>query len=271
MRENDADVLIVGGGLAGLTCARELSRAGLTPLVIEASDGVGGRVRTDSVDGFLLDRGFQVLLTAYPTTREVLDYDRLDLRSFEPGALVRVGAGFASVSDPFRRPSEAVATLLAPIGSLADKSRIARLSLALKRRSVEEILGAREDSTLARLSELGFGTDMIERFFRPFLGGVFLDATLQTSSRMFEFVFKMFGSGPVAVPADGMGALAAQLAEELPEGSLRLRESAESVTPRSVKLASGESLNARAVVVAATPSTTRRLAGLDDVPPYLPA
>ncbi len=271
MREHDADVLIVGAGLAGLTCARELSRAGLVPLVIEASDGVGGRVRTDVLDGFRLDRGFQVLLTAYPTTREVLDYDRLDLRPFEPGALVRVGAGFASVSDPFRRPSEAVATLLAPIGSLADKSRIARLSLALKRRSVEEILGAREDSTLVRLSELGFGTGMIEGFFRPFLGGVFLDDTLQTSSRMFEFVFKMFGSGPVAVPADGMGALTAQLAEGLTTESLRTGESATSVTPRTVQLASGESLTARAVVVAADPSTTRRLAGLDDVPPYLPA
>lgn len=271
MRNHDADVLIVGAGLAGLTCALEVSRAGLVPLVIEASDGVGGRVRTDAVDGFLLDRGFQVLLTAYPTTREVLDYDRLDLRPFEPGALLRVGAGFASVSDPLRRPSEAAATLLAPIGSLADKSRVARLSLALKRRSVEEILGAREDTTLARLSELGFGTEMIEGFFRPFLGGVFLDTTLQTSSRMFEFVFKMFGSGPVAVPADGMGALSDQLAERLPEGSLRLGENAESVTPRTVQLASGESLTARAVVVAASPSATRRLAGLDDVPPYLPA
>jgi phytoene dehydrogenase-like protein len=223
------------------------------------------------VDGFLLDRGFQVLLTAYPTTRKVLDYDRLDLQPFEPGALVRAGGGFISVSDPFRRPSEAVATLLAPIGSLADKSRIARLSLALRRRSVEAILDAREDSTLMRLSDLGFGTGMIEGFFRPFLGGVFLDATLQTSSRMFEFVFKMFGAGPVAVPADGMGALTEQLSEELRQESLRTRESAESVTPRTVELASGESLSARAVVVAADPSTTRRLADLEDVPPYRPA
>jgi len=271
MRDQAADVLIVGAGLAGLTCARELLRAGLTPLVIEAADRVGGRVWTDAVDGFLLDRGFQVLLTAYPTTREVLDYDRLDLRPFEPGALVRVGDGFVSVSDPFRRPSEAVATLLAPIGSLADKSRIARLSLSLRRRSVEEILDAREYTTLERLSELGFGTEMIEGFFRPFLGGVFLDASLQTSSRMFEFVFKMFGAGPVAVPADGMGALPAQLAEGLPEEIIRTNTRAVSVTSESVRLESGDSLAARAVVVATDPSTTRRLADLDDVPTYLPA
>ena len=271
MRDQDADVLIVGAGLAGLTCARELLRAGLTPLVIEAADRVGGRVWTDAVDGFLLDRGFQVLLTAYPTTREVLDYDRLDLRPFEPGALVRVGDGFVSVSDPFRRPSEAVATLLAPIGSLADKSRIARLSLSLRRRSVEEILDAREYTTLERLSELGFGTEMIEGFFRPFLGGVFLDASLQTSSRMFEFVFKMFGAGPVAVPAEGMGALPAQLAEGLSEEIIRTNTRAVSVTSESVRLESGDSLAARAVVVATDPSTTRRLADLDDVPTYLPA
>ena len=271
MREHDADVLVVGAGLAGLVCAREVASAGLRPLVLEASDGVGGRVRTDIVDGFRLDRGFQVLLTAYPTTRRVLDYDRLDLRAFEPGALVRIGDGFASLSDPFRRPSDAVATLLSPIGSIGDKARVVRLAVALRGRTVEEILSAREDTTLDRLSELRFGTRIIESFFRPFLGGVFLDPTLQTSSRMFEFVLKMFAAGPVAVPASGMGALTAQLAEELPAGAVRTGVRVESVTDTSAKLGTGETLRAGAVVVAASPAETARLTGLEDVPPYVPA
>ncbi len=267
----DADVLVVGAGLAGLACARELAGAGLRPLVLEASDGVGGRVRTDVVDGFRLDRGFQVLLTAYPTAARVLDYDRLDLRPFEPGALVRVGDGFAAVSDPFRRPSDAVATLLSPVGSVGDKARVAKLAVTLRGRTIEEILASREDTTLHRLSELGFGQRMIETFFRPFLGGVFLDPTLQTSSRMFEFVFKMFAAGPVTVPAAGMGALAAQLAEGLPAGSVRTGARVLSATPDSVTLEGGETLRAAAVVVAASPSETARLTGLGDVPPYVPA
>jgi phytoene dehydrogenase-like protein len=267
----EADVLVVGAGLAGLACARELSAAGLRTLVLEASDGVGGRVRTDVVDGFRLDRGFQVLLTAYPTTGRFLDYGKLDLRPFEPGALVRIGDGFAAVSDPFRRPSDAVATLLSPVGSIGDKARIAKLRVAVRGRSVADILSEREDSTLHRLSELGFGRRIIESFFRPFLGGVFLDPTLQTSSRMFEFVFKMFAAGPVAVPADGMGALGEQLAEGLPPDSVRTGSRIASVTRHSATLEDGETLRARAVVVAASPTETARLAGLDDLPPYLPA
>lgn len=267
----DADVLVVGAGLAGLACARDLAAAGLRTLVLEASDGVGGRVRTDVVDGFRLDRGFQVLLTAYPTTARVLDFDRLDLRPFAPGALVRIGDGFAAASDPFRRPSDAVATLLAPIGSLGDKARVAKLAVSLRGRSVEEILSAREDPTLDRLSELRFGRRIIEAFFRPFLGGVFLDPTLQTSSRMFEFVFKMFAAGPVAVPAAGMGALPEQLAEALPDGSVRTGARVASVTRDSATLDSGETLRARAVVVAASPSETVRLTRVADVPPYVPA
>jgi len=271
MREHDADVLVVGAGLAGLACARELTSAGVRAIVLEASDGVGGRVRTDVADGFRLDRGFQVLLTAYPTTRRVLDYDRLDLRPFEPGALVRIGEGFAAVSDPFRRPSDAAATLLSPVGSIGDKARVAKLAVTLRGRTVEEILAAREDKTLDRLSELHFGTRIIESFFRPFLGGVFLDPTLRTSSRMFEFVFKMFATGPVAVPAAGMGALPAQLAEGLPPGTVRTGIRVAAVTRDSATLETGETLRAGAVVVAASPGETARLTGLDDVPPYVPA
>jgi phytoene dehydrogenase-like protein len=271
MRDQAADVLIVGAGLAGLTCARELVRAELTPLVIEAADCVGGRVRTDAVDGFLLDRGFQVLLTAYPTTRQVLDYDRLDLRPFEPGALVRVEGEFRRIVDPFRRPGAVLETLSAPVGTFGDKLRVARLALSLRRDSVEEILARDESTTRDRLQALGFSPKMIEVFFRPFLGGVFLDADLTTSSRMFEFVFKMFGAGPVAVPAAGMGAISGQLAGDLRSGSIRTGAPVASVTRDSVTLESGERLTGKAVVVATDGRTARRLANPGDIPPFRPA
>ena len=267
----ETDVVVVGAGLAGLACARELALAGRETVVLEASDDVGGRARTDVVDGFRLDRGFQVLLTAYPTAGRVLDYDRLDLRPFEPGSRVRVGGGFHEVSDPFRRPARTLATLRAPIGSAADKRRVAALSLKLRNRSVADILSAREVSTLDRLRQLRFSERMIDSFFRPFLGGVFLDPELETSSRMFEFVFKMFGAGPVSVPASGMGALAKQLADALPAGSVHLESPVAATDARSVTLASGDTVRARAVVLATDWESTCRLAGLAESPSFRPA
>ena len=271
MSDPDADVIVVGAGLSGLACARRLQRAGLHVLVVEASDGAGGRARTDEVDGFLLDRGFQVLLTAYPVTRSELDFGSLDLRAFEPGALVRTGGAFHRVSDPFRRPRHALATLRAPIGSLGDKWRVARLALRVRRGSVPELFHRPEASTREYLAGQGFTEQIIDTFFTPFLGGVFLDPSLETSSRMFEFVFRMFGEAAVAVPSAGMGALADQLASDLPAGCLRLNSRVVSAGRNSIVLEGGTSLTARAVVVATDGPAARMLAGLDDVPRYRPA
>ena len=271
MSQYDADVIVVGAGLAGLACARPLQSSGLHVLVLEASDGPGGRARTDHVDGFLLDRGFQVLLTAYPVTRSELDFGRLDLRPFEPGALVRIGGAFHRVSDPFRRPGAALATLKAPIGSLGDKRRVAQLALRVRRGSLAELFERPETSTRSYLAARGFTDRMIDTFFRPFLGGVFLDPSLETSSRMFEFVFRMFGEADVAVPARGMGALSEQLAADLASGCIRLNSAVESVSSTSVELTGGGALSARAVVLATDGPAARRLANLEDAPAYRPA
>lgn len=95
-------IVIIGGGLAGLSCAVRLQEQGVQSIICEASDGVGGRVRTDQVNGFLLDRGFQVLLTAYPEAARQLDYDRLQLQYFDSGSLVLTGDGLQRLSDPWR-------------------------------------------------------------------------------------------------------------------------------------------------------------------------
>ena len=110
-------VLIVGAGMAGLSCAVHLHRAGIAVKVFEASDGVGGRVRTDIVDGFRLDRGFQVYLDAYEETGKLLDLPALDLQAFEPGALVYRGGKLHRLMDVFRRPGSALESLKAPVGS----------------------------------------------------------------------------------------------------------------------------------------------------------
>jgi phytoene dehydrogenase-like protein len=253
------EVLIIGAGLAGLACAREATRLGVSCRVLEASDAVGGRARTDVIDGFLLDRGFQVLLTAYPEAQRMLNYPALQLRSFAPGALVRFEGRFHRVVDPWRRPSTALTSLVSPIGTLSDKMRIARLRLRVTRRPLENLFQSPETSTSAFLRDYGFSANMVERFFRPFLGGIFLERELQTSSHMFEFVFRMFSLGDAALPATGMGAMAEQLLSHLPAECVRFRRKAVEVRPDGVTLASGEELKARIVVVATDPAAAAQL------------
>ena len=261
----DTDVLIVGAGLAGLNCARHLHRRGIPFQLLEASDGVGGRVRTDRVDGFLLDRGFQVLLTAYPETRIALDYDALDLRPFYDGALIRTGGRFYRLADPLRRPLDAPATLFAPIGSLLDKLKVGWLRWNVLRGSVENLLRRPEVTTLDALRDRwGFSEEMIDAFFRPFLGGILLDRDLQASSRMFEFVFRMFSKGATAIPATGMEAIPRQLAAGLPPSSIHLETRVARVEPGQVHLENGEKREARAVVVATEAPEVERLLGHSD-------
>lgn len=263
-------VVIVGAGLAGLCCARTLHGAGVPYTIVEAGDAVGGRVRTDVVDGFRLDRGFQVLLAAYPECRSVLDYGALELRAFEPGAIVRIPGRFCKISDPWRRPGSAPRSLVSPVGTLGDKLRVGGLRATLRTRSLDAIASTPETTTVERLEGLGFTESMIERFFRPFLSGVFLDRELGTSSRMFEFVFKMFGAGDVVVPDRGMQAIPESLARDLPPGSVRLdtrvdrvEEVAESGSGWSVH-ANGARFEASHVVIATDGETSARLAGGDE-------
>lgn len=252
-------VLIVGGGLAGLSCARRLHAEGWQPLVLEASDDVGGRVRTDVVEGFLLDRGFQVFLDAYPEAGGLLDKQRLDLRPFKPGAMVFAQGRLCRVMDVFREPRHLLGSALAPIGSIADKLRVALLKWRLSRTTIEEIAAHEDVTTEAYLRQAGFSARMIDGFFRSFYGGIFLERDLRTSSRMFEFTFKMFSQGSATLPARGMGEIPRQLATHLPEGSIRLGEKVTAVTASEVVLQSGERLTGRAVVVATDASTAAKL------------
>jgi phytoene dehydrogenase-like protein len=256
---NDVDVIVVGAGLSGLACARELTAAGKRCEVLESSHAVGGRARTDNVDGFQLDRGFQVLLTAYPEAQRVLDYDRLQLGRFASGALVRYNGKFRRLSDPLREPMHAVSSIMSPVATLGDKLRMLKLKNDVCRMTLNKIYQRPEMKTIEVLRDRGFSKNVIEAFFRPFLGGVFLDRSLQTSSRMFEFVFKMFSSGAAALPAAGMGAIAQQLEGALPRDSVRLNVSVERIENSQVTLTGGETLRGRAVVLATDAGNANRL------------
>jgi len=247
---SNSDVMIIGGGLAGLCCARTLHEKNISFQILEASDRVGGRVRTDEVDGYLLDRGFQVLLTSYPESQSVLDYHGLVLKPFYPGSLIRSNNRFIKIADPFRNPIDGLKTLFANIGNLGDKLRIAKLRQQVMNTSLEEIFQRPEVSTAQYLKDFGFSDTIIERFFRPFFGGVYLESELYTSSRMFEFIFRMFSQGDTAIPAAGMEAIPRQLAAGLPKDSIRTNTRVVNISDDSIQLESGESIPAETIVIA---------------------
>lgn len=259
------DCIIVGAGLAGLACARELSKAGRGVLLIEAGDRAGGRVATDALEGFQIDRGFQVYLEAYPEGRRQLDLAALEFGWFEPGALVVDGGRLREVSDPWRRPWAAVKSLLSGAVGIGDGLRTARLRSALlnefRAGSLDPQLpvASGEQSTRDRLVASGFSDAFIARFFAPFFGGVFLEHGLETSDAIFGFTFAMFALGRAGLPAGGMGAIPAQLAATLPSGSLRLGARVESIALGAVTLSGGERLSAPSIVVATDADVAARL------------
>ena len=262
----NSPVIIVGAGMAGLTCAVYLKQAGVDALVLEAADGVGGRVRTDVVDGFRLDRGFQILLTAYPEARRLLNYTALDLRPFRSGALIRhqqtdMAQRWLTLLNPLEEPLSAFQTLTSPIGTLADKVRIAELMRRTQSLSVSELFQQTPTTTLALLHEIGFSDQIIERFFRPFFGGVFLEDALGTSSNFFEFCFRMFFEGQAAIPAQGIGAITDQLASRLSPGQIRLNSAVTQLDGQTLRLANGDTLRAETVVLAVDASQAARLLG----------
>jgi phytoene dehydrogenase-like protein len=256
-----ADVVIVGAGLSGLVCAQDLTRAGISCRVLEASDGVGGRVRTDVVDGFLLDRGFQILLTAYPEVQQRLDLDALELARFEPGARIRVHGGFRRVADPIRRPWLVGQTMMAPIGTVADKVRLARLVLDVRRHPVRELLRRPDCTTRERLVRARFTDRMIESFWLPLFSGIQLDPDLEVSSRRFDTILRMLAVGATGVPRRGMGAIPEQLASTLPDGCVRLDTRVVEVAGSGVVVEGSERIDARVVVVATEGPAAHRLLG----------
>lgn len=258
MIPESVETLIIGAGLSGLSAGLRLHEAGREVLILEASDGVGGRVRTDRVDGFLLDRGFQVYLDAYPEAGSLLDLKALDLRPFEPGALVWRKGKLRRIMDVFRHPRELLSSAIQPIGGPLDKILVAKLRAALVNKPPGAIWSAPEMTTADYLRRFGFSESMIDLFFRGFYGGIFLEDHLVTSSRMFEFTFGLFARGSATLPAAGMQAIPDQLAARLPGGAIRLNEPVELIRGTTA-VVRGREIKSANIIVATDGSTAAEL------------
>ena len=278
------DAIVVGGGLAGLVSATHLAEDGADTVLLERRPTVGGRVRTREVDGFTLDRGFQVLFTSYPAVARELDTDALDLRSFAPGATICRPGSRAVLSDPLREPTAAIESALNHEIPFSDKLRTLALRYDLSKRDEESFFAGPDASIRQYLTDWGFSDDYIEHFVKPFYGGITLDRSLSSSKQLFEYTFRAMGRGSIAVPADGMAAIGDQLAARARAAGVEIRtgEDVESLDVGSggrfrlgsggpaegarVELLDGETLDASAVVVATTPPEARALTGVESIP-----
>lgn len=211
MKKEEHKIYIIGAGVAGLIAAKVLEEQGFYPTIIEATDRVGGRVKTDIVEGYQLDHGFQVLLTAYPAAQKYLNFEALELQEFLPGATIFNKGSQKTIGDPLRAISLLLPTLFSGIGTISDKFKILKLNTLLKQSTMAEIFAKPEKTTYQYLVDFGFSDEMISKFFQPFFTGIFLEPNLETSSRMFEFVYKMFGEGDATIPKAGIEAIPMQL------------------------------------------------------------
>ena len=254
MGKEDIKIHIIGAGISGLIAAQVIEDHGYSPVILEASDRVGGRVKSDQVDGFVLDHGFQVLLTAYPAAKKYLDFKSLDLKKFVPGAAIFKEGKMVVIGDPLRDISLLFSSLLSDVGSFGDKIKTLKLNNYLKSKSLEDIFSSDEKTTLSYLQEYGFSEQMIDLFFKPFFAGIYLEPDLKTSSRMFEFVYKMFGEGYAALPKNGIMEIPKQLKNNLKRTLIRFNCPVFKVKDNEIVLQDGQTIESQFTIVAAEAS-----------------
>jgi protoporphyrinogen oxidase len=254
MSKNSIKVHIIGGGISGLVAAHVLENHGLSPVIIDANDRVGGRVKTDIVKGFQLDRGFQVLLSSYSAAKKYLDYKSLDLQTLKAGSCVFVGGKQCFFGDPLRDLSLFIPTLLSPLGTLGDKLKIAKLNFHLQKKTIDKIFEDREITTKEYLTAKGFSKKIIKNFFLPFFSGIFLESELYTSSRMFEFVFKMFGKGLALLPKGGIEEISKQLKNKLKKTKILFNTLVSNVKNKEITLSDGKKIKTDFTIIATEPA-----------------
>jgi protoporphyrinogen oxidase len=255
MKKSAYKIHIIGAGISGLIAAQVLESHGYNPIIIEASSSVGGRVKSDIVNGFTLDHGFQVLLTSYPAAQHYLDYKALELQEFLPGATIFKNGKEQTIGNPLKNISLLFPTLFSSIGTFSDKIKILQLNAQLKKKKVVSIFRTKEKTTIQYLKDFGFSETIINNFFKPFFSGIFLEPNLETSSRMFEFVYKMFGDGLAVIPKNGIQAIPNQLKNKLKNTKFKFNSLVKEVNDKSILLKDGTTLDSHITIIATDASS----------------
>ena len=255
MKKSEYKIHIIGAGISGLIAAKVLEEHGYHPTILEATKTVGGRVKSDIVEGHTLDHGFQVLLTSYPAAKKYLDFKALDLQELLPGATIFQQGTSQTIGDPLRKLSLLFPTIFSSIGSVSDKIKILQLNSFLKKKDLKKIFTTPEKTTLHYLQDFGFSDKIIQQFFKPFFSGIFLEPNLETSSRMFEFVYKMFGNGFAAIPKKGMQAIPNQLFNSLVNTKIQFETSVKEVKNNMIILANDSKIETHFTIIATEASS----------------
>ncbi len=254
MKKQGKKIHIIGGGISGLIAAQVLEKHGYQPTIIEKEDRTGGRLKTNIIDGFQLDLGFQVLLSNYSGAKKYLDFNLLETQELKPGACIFKNGKKKTIGDPLRDPSVILKTIFSGIGNFKDKIKIVRLKLKLKNKSINAIFNEEETTTEKYLNDFGFSDKIISEFFKPFFTGIFLEPKLETSSRMFEFIFKMFGEGMALIPKGGIEEIAKQLTKKLQNTNFLFNSYVSEVKDKEIILSDGEIINTDYTLIASEAS-----------------
>lgn len=259
------DVIIVGAGVAGLACAKVLQENQVSYIILEAGGRPGGRVQTDVVDGFQLDHGFQVLQTGYPDVGRYVDLAELHLHAFPAGVAVRFNGRFHTIADPRRHPRHLLSTAFSPVGSMSDRLAMLKLARRVCRGTFEDIFKQPETLTPGYLRTCGFSEKFVKSFFMPFLAGACLDKEIQVSSRVLDYLFRVFTTGDAALPARGMGEIPQQMVRSLGADAIEYNSRVVQVSDGAVTLEDGRVIGGKQVVVATPEPVLQELLGIETV------
>ncbi|WP_367041165.1 NAD(P)/FAD-dependent oxidoreductase [Streptomyces sp. Je 1-332] len=255
-----ADVVIVGAGVAGLSAAHQLTRAGVTTVVLEAAPYVGGRMSTEKVDGFRLDRVGQLLTTSYPELRHTPGLDALVLRPFVPGVLVHSDGRHHRAVEPSspRRARGALTAARAlasapratPLGGPLDQARLGAALARLAATDPERLIARPELPASQALFARGLPARTVTGFLRPLLSALLCDPDLTTSSRCADLALHSFARGRLCLPEGGAEVLPELLSAALPPGTVQTGVRVTAVSTTSVTTAEHGEVSCRAVLLA---------------------
>jgi protoporphyrinogen oxidase len=256
MADYSHKIVIVGTGVSGLSAGIYLKKKGYQNITfIEASDRVGGRMKTDIVDGYTLDRGFHTYFTAYPYASEILDLDELDLKFLNSGALVLNNRKLKKYIDPFKNPLSSLKMLFSDIGKWNDKLNLIKRRAEAKQISENQIFEKFEVKTSSILKKKHFSNQIIKNFFNPLFSSIFLDNELKTSRRVFDYTFKMLMEGRAAIPAKGIESIPKQMAAHFDKNNFIFNNPVVDIKDQVVYLQNGDTISADITLIATDHNT----------------